>query len=211
MRYQLRYIRTLPGALPAPCCEENISRRCWCTQIAWLRHEMNYNDAIRRVSERRLRAPWGSSEPPGRVGGGRSRLPRWRMSVCAGLCRRDQPVFHTGCGRASFLLVPPQATRLRTVPWLSGRASASHAEGRWFDPSRDHNKKPPVRRRLFCVYPGLIFGLVGPAWALRIVAVCGQLLTTLTGLGIGTESCDRAVSSRPAAKRKLGDNSRPLA
>ena len=25
-----------------------------------------------------------------------------------------------------------------TVPWLSGRASASHAEGRWFDPSRDH-------------------------------------------------------------------------
>jgi hypothetical protein len=24
------------------------------------------------------------------------------------------------------------------VPWLSGRASASHAEGRWFDPSRDH-------------------------------------------------------------------------
>jgi hypothetical protein len=26
----------------------------------------------------------------------------------------------------------------RPVPWLSGRASASHAEGRWFDPSRDH-------------------------------------------------------------------------
>jgi hypothetical protein len=26
----------------------------------------------------------------------------------------------------------------RAVPWLSGRASASHAEGRWFDPSRDH-------------------------------------------------------------------------
>ena len=25
------------------------------------------------------------------------------------------------------------------VPWLSGRASASHAEGRWFDPSRDHS------------------------------------------------------------------------
>src|SRR5262249_52941573 len=26
------------------------------------------------------------------------------------------------------------------VPWLSGRASASHAEGRWFDPSRDHHR-----------------------------------------------------------------------
>src|ERR1700741_1386467 len=28
--------------------------------------------------------------------------------------------------------------RSAPVPWLSGRASASHAEGRWFDPSRDH-------------------------------------------------------------------------
>jgi hypothetical protein len=28
---------------------------------------------------------------------------------------------------------------LAPVPWLSGRASASHAEGRWFDPSRDHH------------------------------------------------------------------------
>jgi hypothetical protein len=27
------------------------------------------------------------------------------------------------------------------VPWLSGRASASHAEGRWFDPSRDHKNR----------------------------------------------------------------------
>jgi hypothetical protein len=27
------------------------------------------------------------------------------------------------------------------VPWLSGRASASHAEGRWFDPSRDHQRQ----------------------------------------------------------------------
>src|SRR5580692_314937 len=28
---------------------------------------------------------------------------------------------------------------LAPVPWLSGRASASHAEGRWFDPSREHS------------------------------------------------------------------------
>ena len=67
MRYQLRYIRTLPGALPAPCCEKNTSRRCWCTQIAWLRQETNYNDAIRWVSERRLRARWVGAEPS-RVG-----------------------------------------------------------------------------------------------------------------------------------------------
>jgi hypothetical protein len=30
------------------------------------------------------------------------------------------------------------------VPWLSGRASASHAEGRWFDPSRDHTQSSQV-------------------------------------------------------------------
>ncbi len=30
------------------------------------------------------------------------------------------------------------------VPWLSGRASASHAEGRWFDPSRDHTILPQL-------------------------------------------------------------------
>ncbi len=36
--------------------------------------------------------------------------------------------------------------RLSTpVPWLSGRASASHAEGRWFDPSRDHFETVQVR------------------------------------------------------------------
>jgi hypothetical protein len=160
MRYQLRYIRTLPGALPAPCCEENISRRCWCTQIAWLRREMNYKRAIRWASEHQLRALGAVVSLPGGVGSGRSRLPRWRMSVCAGLGRRDQPVFHTGCGRASFLLVPPRATRLRTVPWLSGRASASHAEGRWFDPSRDHNRrqvqtKAPSNEGAFVVSRGV--------------------------------------------------------
>lgn len=32
------------------------------------------------------------------------------------------------------------------VPWLSGRASASHAEGRWFDPSRDHPPRTPAPR-----------------------------------------------------------------
>ena len=36
--------------------------------------------------------------------------------------------------RASLRRRSPSAP----VPWLSGRASASHAEGRWFDPSRDH-------------------------------------------------------------------------
>jgi hypothetical protein len=37
------------------------------------------------------------------------------------------------------LVLPFDVVRLSApVPWLSGRASASHAEGRWFDPSRDH-------------------------------------------------------------------------
>ena len=35
--------------------------------------------------------------------------------------------------------VPRRGLLATPVPWLSGRASASHAEGRWFDPSRDHH------------------------------------------------------------------------
>ena len=37
------------------------------------------------------------------------------------------------------------------VPWLSGRASASHAEGRWFDPSRDHKTSSQLTGRLFAL------------------------------------------------------------
>ncbi len=37
-----------------------------------------------------------------------------------------------------FVLVFDVVRLSAPVPWLSGRASASHAEGRWFDPSRDH-------------------------------------------------------------------------
>lgn len=40
--------------------------------------------------------------------------------------------------------LPPRC-RSAPVPWLSGRASASHAEGRWFDPSRDHKLFLQVR------------------------------------------------------------------
>jgi hypothetical protein len=49
--------------------------------------------------------------------------------------------------------LPPRSP-LGAVPWLSGRASASHAEGRWFDPSRDHHSRcrssalPRVRLRI---------------------------------------------------------------
>jgi hypothetical protein len=38
-----------------------------------------------------------------------------------------------------FVLVFDLVRLSAPVPWLSGRASASHAEGRWFDPSRDHS------------------------------------------------------------------------
>src|SRR6478672_10040692 len=44
-----------------------------------------------------------------------------------------------------FHLVRQARRGSQTVPWLSGRASASHAEGRWFDPSRDHTLKPQVK------------------------------------------------------------------
>ena len=39
-----------------------------------------------------------------------------------------------------FVLVFDLVRLSAPVPWLSGRASASHAEGRWFDPSRDHKR-----------------------------------------------------------------------
>lgn len=45
--------------------------------------------------------------------------------------------------RVIFCLVQG-ATASDTVPWLSGRASRSHREGRWFDPSRDHDENPLV-------------------------------------------------------------------
>ena len=59
-----------------------------------------------------------------------SRHPQRRMWRCAmsGACYPS----------TSFGLSAP-------VPWLSGRASASHAEGRWFDPSRDHFETVQVR------------------------------------------------------------------
>ena len=40
--------------------------------------------------------------------------------------------------RRSCMLIFDVVRLSAPVPWLSGRASASHAEGRWFDPSRDH-------------------------------------------------------------------------
>jgi hypothetical protein len=40
--------------------------------------------------------------------------------------------------RRPYMLIFDVVRLLAPVPWLSGRASASHAEGRWFDPSRDH-------------------------------------------------------------------------
>src|ERR1700692_4906041 len=49
------------------------------------------------------------------------------------------------------------------VPWLSGRASASHAEGRWFDPSRDHKQ----HRRLTVVFAQFL-GRVPDMWTQQI-------------------------------------------
>ena len=58
------------------------------------------------------------------------------------------------------------------VPWLSGRASASHAEGRWFDPSRDHPYIP-------CSEP---ISTQKPARSGYPQAISGSLLCLLRGV-----------------------------
>jgi hypothetical protein len=65
-----------------------------------------------------------------------SRAPVDRCSAVT--CRFRAEAWHV----LIFLLVP-------LVPWLSGRASASHAEGRWFDPSRDHLVKGQCRAHIY--------------------------------------------------------------
>ena len=65
-----------------------------------------------------------------------SRLSRW--------CREAHMALNLGAQHVlTFTLVRLSAP----VPWLSGRASASHAEGRWFDPSRDHSLFSQVKGR----------------------------------------------------------------
>src|ERR1700758_4298236 len=62
-------------------------------------------------------------------------------------CRSNPASPRVACGafREVRLVLVFDLVRLSApVPWLSGRASASHAEGRWFDPSRDH---PRSRRQ----------------------------------------------------------------
>jgi hypothetical protein len=71
---------------------------------------------------------------------------------------RAYGAFWVPAGRASLRPRSP----LGAVPWLSGRASASHAEGRWFDPSRDHKSFPMseaiIRRNM-----------VGRRWRSRVL------------------------------------------
>lgn len=52
--------------------------------------------------------------------------------------RTESPIWGTGYPACNLL--PRASARFApsAVPWLSGRASRSHREGRWFDPSRDH-------------------------------------------------------------------------
>src|ERR1700722_641481 len=65
---------------------------------------------------------------------------------------RRAPVAHAAQVRLVLIF---DLVRLSAVPWLSGRASASYAEGRWFDPSRDHTpfSLSAVRRSRFAILP----------------------------------------------------------
>ena len=56
------------------------------------------------------------------------------------LSRRTGDVQAAGTVETRLVLVFDVVRLSAPVPWLSGRASASHAEGRWFDPSRDHKR-----------------------------------------------------------------------
>jgi hypothetical protein len=69
---------------------------------------------------------------------GRTQIPRY--VACRGGCASRS---YSGGGSADprFVLVFDLVRLSAPVPWLSGRASASHAEGRWFDPSRDHQNQ----------------------------------------------------------------------
>jgi hypothetical protein len=62
---------------------------------------------------------------------------RAQISQCC-LARRDPRPLQRVLPSRPRVLIFDVVRLLAPVPWLSGRASASHAEGRWFDPSRDH-------------------------------------------------------------------------
>ncbi len=86
---------------------------------------------LRYIRAQRARSSSGAKQdtsPLERTGTNREVL--WGALVVAG----SDGAFIDAVDRASL---PPRC-RSAPVPWLSGRASASHAEGRWFDPSRDH-------------------------------------------------------------------------
>ena len=90
-----------------------------------------------RVGFRRVWPSWASGTIPS--------TPRWPSCgerASTGTSATDRPRFEpTRSDVLMFVLVRDTGDPGVPVPWLSGRASASHAEGRWFEPSRDHQTK----------------------------------------------------------------------
>ena len=89
---------------------------------------------LRHIREQRTRSSPGAKHD-------NSRRERAHTNFLARSCLRHRASRSRACGAfglpADRASLPPRSP-FGAVPWLSGRASASHAEGRWFDPSRDH-------------------------------------------------------------------------
>src|SRR5215211_4229761 len=86
---------------------------------------------VMRYQLRYIRAPRATPSPVAK----HDDSPPKRSRTNSLMCVRRQHILGETPARASLA---PRSISSVPVPWLSGRASASHAEGRWFDPSRDH-------------------------------------------------------------------------
>ncbi len=136
VRYQLRHVRTLLGGVSASVVRfETLAHVGRKSQIR-CSHRVSLPSLLSRPPQGRSAAAV--------AGAGRGPCwehPRGRVNVSP----RSDGVLARG-----------------PVPWLSGRASRSHREGRWFDPSRDHREddRPSLQRGPFAVprpvSPGMV-------------------------------------------------------
>lgn len=93
-----------------------------------------------RYQLRYIRAPRTTSSPGAKHDDSRRERAHTNFSVrtASRLSRRTDDAQAAGTVETGLVLIFDVVRLSAPVPWLSGRASASHAEGRWFDPSRDH-------------------------------------------------------------------------
>ena len=120
----------------------------------------------RQSAHRRATSPWTVAQRVGvrRVHGHAGRAVPIRRRLAGRRCGDERRIAQSTTDRPGFgptrsdvlifVLVRDTGDPGAPVPWLSGRASASHAEGRWFEPSRDHQEDSQVRARLGPAEPG---------------------------------------------------------